>query len=551
LSAFQPIERAILFNRGIRTNEEAEAYFLEGRPSEFDPFLLSGMDQAVARVLAALRSGEKVVIYGDYDADGVTATALLVEALQAIDLDVEHYIPNRFDEGYGLNDEALAGIRDAGAGLVVTVDCGVRAIDEIDRAKRRGLDVVVTDHHHPGSHLPPAVAIINPKQPSDKYPYKDLAGVGLAYKLARALYMALGREAPASSLDLVAIGTVADLAPLSGENRILVRNGLEQLNNTQRPGLRALIEIAGYKLGKLDAMSIGFGIGPRLNAAGRLTTSESALGLLLEEQEGEAARLARVLEDLNRERQRITHEAVEKIHTLGYGEEPTPYLIFVVDSEFNEGIVGLTASRLVDELYRPTIVAVRGESTARASGRSIPEFHLTKALEACGDLLQKFGGHSRAAGFTVQNENIEALQERLTHIACERLADVDLRPTVEVDAIIQLPQLDWSLMDFMGRMGPCGNANPLPVLAAQNVTVLRARSVGAAGNHLKLTVRQADTTFDAIAFRMGDLHKTIPQQIDIAFHLTRNEFWEIPSLELNVLDIRPAGSSENMPLTAN
>jgi single-stranded-DNA-specific exonuclease len=549
LDQYLPLEQEILYSRGMRTNAEAEAYLTGAVQEDYDPFLMLGMETAVQRLMKAIQSGEQIVVYGDFDADGVSATALLVEILRRVEADVKHYIPNRFDEGYGLNINALSKIRSQGAGLIVTVDCGIRAVNEVEYADGQGLDVIITDHHQTGKYLPPAKAIINPKQAGDPYPFKELAGVGLAYKLAQALYQRLGMSEPVDSLDLVAIGTVADLAPLRAENRILVRRGLEQLNKTERPGLMALGEVIGFKEGDLKTTTIGFNIGPRLNAAGRLTSAESSYHLLIESQEDEAKRLALVLEEYNRERQRITREMLERARYLGVGEEPAPTLIFVSDTEFNEGIVGLVASRMVDEFYRPAVVAVRGSEITRASGRSIPEFHITQALDECADLLQRYGGHSVAAGFSVLNENLDELVERLSTKAAERLSDIDLRPKIDIDAIVQLSQLDWSLLNFFERLEPCGMGNPLPILAAMDVEVYRKRNVGSEGRHLKLTLKHEGVVFDAIAFRLGHLNDALTKYVDLAFYIERNDYWGVPSLELNVIDIRPAGSGGSPELT--
>ncbi|NIS81466.1 MAG: single-stranded-DNA-specific exonuclease RecJ [Anaerolineales bacterium] len=541
LATFGLIERQILFRRGITTSYSAESFLAGEVLDDDDPFILHGMDAAVERVLKAIREGEQIVVYGDYDADGVTATALLVEHIHKLGGVVQHYIPNRFDEGYGLNHEALTGIQDRGAGLVITVDCGIRAIQEVEYAVGLGLDMIVTDHHHPGQSLPPALAVLNPKQSDSAYPFAGLSGVGLAYKLAQGLNRRLGIADSAESLDLVAIGTVADLAPLEHENRYLVRAGLRQISQGTRVGLRVMANIAGFQLDRLNTTTIGFGIGPRLNAAGRLDTAENAYHLLIENDEDEAKRLADLLEASNRERQQITHKTLEKVRNLGVGEEGIPDLIFVVDPEFNEGVVGLAASRLTDEFYRPAVVAVLGDEVTRASGRSIPEFHITEALEACSDLLDRFGGHSLAAGFSVANENLDALETRLHQLAANRFSGMDLRPSLEIDAVVPFRILDWPLFEFIEQIEPCGEGNPVPVFAAASVQVIEKRAVGKNGQHLKLSLRQEGKTFDAIAFRQGDLKDKLPDLVDIAFRLERNDYWNYPTLELNVIDIHPTG----------
>jgi len=550
LAEYRPFEQEILFNRGIRTTKEVDAYFTFGISQDHDPFLMSGMDQAVERLQAAVVSGENIVIYGDYDADGVTATALLVDVLRRIGASVGHYIPNRFNEGYGLNNDALTKIRERGGELVITVDCGVRAVDEIEHAVSLGLDVIVTDHHQPGTCLPPALAVINPSQRGDSYPFKELAGVGVAYKLAQALLRRLGEPEPTESLDLVAIGTVADIVPLYGENRQLVRMGLEQLNRTQRLGLRAIIETIGYEFGHLNTTTIGFGIGPRLNAAGRLDSAERAFNLLMAIEEMEAKHLANQLEEINRERQHITREMVEQARIQVVGKDPPPLLIIAIDPGFNQGVIGLAASRLVEEFYRPSIVAAYGEKVIRGSARSIPEFHITEALDECEDLLERYGGHSAAAGFSVRNERFDEFKQRINQVATEKLAEIELRPTLTVDAVVRFSDLDWSLHEFIERMEPCGYGNPFPVLAVQDVEVVSKRTVGAEGRHLKLTMRdEQKKVFDAIAFRQGHFYKDLPQRVDLAFRLERNDYRGVSSLQLNVQNIRPAGSLDDPNMT--
>jgi len=549
LSEFRPIEREILRSRGILTRREANAYFAEDPMSDSDPFLMTGMDQAVERLCSAIENVEPIVIYGDYDADGITATSLLYEVIKGSGGSVGHYIPDRFEEGYGLNNEALAELKGRGAQLVVTVDCGIRAVEQVEFARSIGLDVIVTDHHQPGRDLPNACAVINPKQQNNRYPFAELAGVGVAYKFAQAFLQTLGEGEPVDSLDLLAIGTVADLSPLVGENRDLVRRGLARLNQTKRVGLRALIDVSGFRLGNIDTNSIGFGLAPRLNAVGRLEIADPAFRLLTTTDETEVRGIARHLDDVNRERQQLTHRVLEKARSMSIGEGSIPFLLAAVDPSFNEGIVGLVASRLVDEFYRPSIVATYGEHSTRASARSIPEFHITKALENCDDLLERYGGHAVAAGFSLRNENLDAFLDRLGEIAEGELSDLDLRPILDVDAKVQLSDLDWALIDFTERMEPCGYGNPMPIFAAEDVSVVNQRPVGSEGSHLKLTVRDERRMFDAIAFRQGHLSETLPQRVDLAFHFERNEYRGVPSMQLNILDIREAGSFRDPRLT--
>ncbi len=546
LSEFSDLEKQILANRGIYSAADADS-FLNGLPQDdVDPFKLLGMKPAVKRLEDAISVGEKIVVYGDYDADGVTATALLVENFLALGGNVGHYIPDRFAEGYGLNRNALEQIKAGGADLVITVDCGIRALEEVQHANDLGLDVIVTDHHQPGPSLPSAYSVIDPKQEGDDYPFKGLAGVGIAYKLAEALSRSTGTNSYLGSLDLVSIGTIADMAPLVSENRFLVREGLRLIRSENRLGIVNLCKEAGYEVGRVDATRIGFGIGPRINAAGRIDSAEQALRLLLTTDEEESKELAASLEQLNQKRRTIMRQSIEKARQLWLDLDQEMDFIFVADESFNEGIIGLVASRLVDEFYRPAIVAVKGEQSTRASGRSIPEFHITNALEHCADLLERFGGHSAAAGFSVANENLADLERRLRQLAAAQLSGMELRPSISLDAVVPFIELNWQLQEFIERLEPCGEGNPVPQFVTANAKVLGKRQVGKNGAHLKLTLEQGGKIFDAIAFRKGELYSKLPGYIDIVFRLERSDYWNTPKLELNINDIKPAGAIEKI-----
>jgi single-stranded-DNA-specific exonuclease len=438
LVAFPEILRQILFNRGFATDAEARAY-LNGK-SDFntDPFQMTGMRAAVERIQFAIKNKEPIAIYGDYDVDGVTATALLVQALQVLNADVRGYIPNRFEEGYGLNNNALDELKTSGVKLVISVDCGIRSPNEAQHAKEIGLDLIISDHHHPTEgDLPPALAVINPKQHGDVYPDKDLAGVGIAYKIAEALFNEQKEKYSLDFLlDLVALGTVADLAPLVGENRVLVRRGLRQMRQTTRQGLFSLAGVSDIPLAKVNAGNIGFSLGPRLNAAGRLKEALASFELLTTKDVFRAGELAQQLDMQNRERQRITRDMQAKAEEIALTNEEDNFLLFAAHEDFNSGVVGLAASRLTEKYYLPAVVASRGAEETRASCRSIPEFHITDALDLCADLLVRHGGHAAAAGFTVKNENIPELVARLKSIAKEKLSGKNLSPTLLADAEI-------------------------------------------------------------------------------------------------------------------
>ncbi|NCF66237.1 MAG: single-stranded-DNA-specific exonuclease RecJ [Chloroflexi bacterium] len=547
LSHIHPILLQTLYNRGISEPPRIQA-FLEGRYLEnTDPFLLPEMDKAVARIQQAIAQDEMIVVYGDFDADGVTSTVLLTQALRGLGMgrrQVRPYIPDRIDEGYGLNKDALAKLKEIGAHLVVTVDCGIRSIREVAYAAELGLDMIITDHHSLGPELPPAVAVINPKHPDSSYPDTMLAGVGIAYKLAQALYQTMPERVQGNVedfLDLVAVGTVADLAPLLHENRKLVMDGLKVLNRLQRPGLAALANAVGLKPGNITSESIGFGLGPRINAAGRLAHAYTAARLLAANNNHTARQLARELNDLNKQRQKLTAELGAKAETM---VNPNDLILIAGAEDFVPGVVGLVASRLADKNYRPAIVLEMGSEESRGSCRSIPEFHITDALDASADLLVRHGGHAQAAGLTLRNENLPQFKSRMREIAEAKLAGQDLVPTIAVDAEISLDEVDWALHETLAQLEPTGYSNPTPLFLSRNVEVMSHRAVGQDGTHLqmRLSSRNGDYAHQllpAIAFRQGAWADALPQIIDVVYSVNINEWNGRRSLQLMVQDIRP------------
>src|SRR5512145_3152034 len=560
----------ILCNRGFNDPRAAHD-FLRAETYASNPFSretemkgINGGRGAVARLRQAIDQKQPIIVYGDFDADGVTSTVLLVETLRAlyrfrhvkctqeeVERYIKPYIPRRVDEGYGLNSPALRKLAQAGAKVIVTVDCGIRSVEEVADGKTTGLDIIITDHHSIGPEIPDAFAVINPKQADCKYPEKMLAGVGVAYRLAEALVkavMATKRNVPPpivieDLLDLVAIGTVADLAPLnSAENRALVWRGLKVINGARRPGVRALLEVAGIKPGTVSAMNIGYVLGPRINAAGRLKSAMTAYHLLMTRDEGQAAELAQELQALNVDRQDLTRAAQEKIRVRiqeeYVGDVP---LIFAGDRDFQPGIVGLVAGRLVEEYFRPAVVMELGEEESRASCRSIPQFDITRALDQCADMLVRHGGHAQAAGFTVVNQNIPALKQRLTELAAASLSGQELLPTLDIDAEVNVNQLSENLVRELEQLEPTGHLNSAPVLMARNLRVLEWRTVGKESNHLKLKLARAGhPPLDAIGFSLGEWAQNMPERIDAVFQLEINEWNGHRSLQLNLQDIRPA-----------
>src|SRR5215208_3316369 len=546
LAKFPPILKQIVFNRGLATDAEARA-FLKAEPnSNTDPFQMVGMAATVDRICSALQQNEPIAIYGDYDVDGVTATALLVQALEALGANVRGYIPNRFDEGYGLNKDALDSLKADGVKLVITVDCGIRSPEEALHARTIGLDLIISDHHHPdGENLPPAFAVINPKQHGDPYPDKDLAGVGIAYKIVEALVRAQvstnGFQLK-DLLDLVALGTVADLAPLVGENRSLVRKGLRQIRETKRQGLFSLAGVAAMKIDKVTAGNIGFMLGPRLNASGRLESALASFELLTTTDFMRAGQLALQLDGQNRQRQGITKSIQEQAEQIAMAEDSEAFLLFAAHESFNPGVVGLAASRLTELYYRPAIVAARGAEETRGSCRSIPEFHITDALDLCKDLLVRHGGHAAAAGFTVKNEKLPALVARLKEIAKDQLGARDLRQTLSADMEVPLSDLSFEVLKHLAFLEPTGYGNPEAVFVSRNVKVKLARPVGSEGRHLKLVLEdERGGTIDSIGFRLGHLKADLPPYVDVLYHFEANEYNGRRTLQLNLRDVKAAG----------
>ncbi len=565
LAAVPPILRQVLFNRGLGTEDDARAFVAAKPTFDTDPFQMIGMRAAVDRIKFALEHNEAIAIYGDYDVDGVTATALLVDALKLLGADVRGYIPNRFDEGYGLNKDALDSLKAEGVKLVITVDCGIRSPDEALHARTIGLDLIISDHHHPdGDNLPPALAVINPKQHGDPYPDKDLAGVGIAYKIVEALTLDHGRwttdhesraaNRPSSTvnglplddfLDLVALGTVADLAPLVGENRSLVRKGLKQLRETKRQGLFSLAGVAGIEIKKITATNIGFMLGPRLNASGRLESALVSFELLTTTDFMRAGQLAQQLDVQNRQRQTITKAMQGQAEEIAMQDDPGAFLLFAAHEDFNSGVVGLAASRLTESYYRPSVVAAKGAEETRGSCRSIPEFHITDALDQCRDLLVRHGGHAAAAGFTVKNQNLPELVTRLKAIAKEKLEGEDLRQTLSADMEIPLADMNFGVLKHLAFLEPTGYGNPDAIFVSRNVKVKAFRAVGSDGRHLKLTLEDGPALkYDAIGFRMGDMAKSLPARVDVMYTLEANEWNGRTSLQLNLKDVKAAGVAD-------
>ncbi|MBI1295187.1 single-stranded-DNA-specific exonuclease RecJ [bacterium] len=551
-----PILMQILYNRGVREIGEVAA-FLNGEDAVMEnPYRLRDMEAAVGRIVRAIEKHEVICVYGDFDADGVTATTLLVEALQAAGGRVGAYIPDRVDEGYGLNIESIKDRIAGKAQLLITVDCGIRSLAEVAAAMEMGIDVIVTDHHSVGPELPRAVAVINPRRADCRSTFKSLAGVGVAYRLAQAVLRVMAQspkhrltpdeavEIETKLLDLVAVGTVADLMPLTGDNRSLVRRGLAQIRLGQRVGLYTLLESASVSPQSVDTAAISFRIAPRINAAGRLSHARLAYDLLRNPEYAQAFDQARQLEALNSERQSLTHhaQAVAEAQIVFADDAPYPPLIIAVSDQFKSGIVGLVAGRLVDRFYRPSVVMEQGHEESRGSARSIEEFDITSALDQVGHLLVRHGGHSRAAGFTVRNERLPEFVESLTAIAAAELSRHEtLLPRLWIDAEIETSEINWALHAQLARLEPMGQENPPPLFCTRHCYVREVRSVGKEKNHLKLTIgAPGEYVFDAIGFSLGAQADQLETglHVDLVYQIETNEWNGRKTLQLNIQDLR-------------
>jgi single-stranded-DNA-specific exonuclease len=561
--AEHPLLVQVLWNRGLQSGAAIADFLSASDVERADPYRLPDMEVAVERILRALEDGEIICVYGDFDADGVTATALLTMALQAAGGSVGAYIPDRVDEGYGLNIDAIERIASKGASLIVTVDCGMRSLAEARRAAELGVDLIITDHHSTGHTLPQAVAVINPERLAERGEVVErLAGVGVAYRLAQAvlraqatrlsprLSLARAAEIEEELLDLVALGTVADMMPLTGQNRALVQRGLQRLSSAPRPGVAALLLSAGVS-GAVDASAIGFRLGPRINAAGRLSSAKLAYDLLRARDLASAQPLAARLEELNSRRQSMTQQmqAAAEAQVLadftGGAEGGLPPLLFASSADFAHGVVGLVAGKLSDRYYRPAVVVHKGPEESRGSARSIDEFDISEALDEVSGLLVRHGGHSHAAGFTVRTQQLQELADALGAIAQRTLAGYsDLRPTVDIDLDVPLCDVNYGLHQQFARLEPTGQENQPPVLLSRRLLIRQSRTVGS-GRHLRLVVDGAASPqgphalMDAVAFHQGHLAPQLPEGawIDAVYTLETNEYNGRRTLQLNVRDL--------------
>ncbi len=538
-----PLLASILAARGIQSGDQAQQLLSPGEESLLSPLLMLGMDQAAARVRLALERGEQIAVYGDYDVDGITATCLLTEFLSGEGGAVLPYIPGRLEEGYGLNREAIASLARQGVTLIVTVDCGITAVDEVAFANQLGVDVVVTDHHTCKGILPDAVAVVDPHQPGCPYPFKGLAGVGVALKLAMAV---AGSERACkvweSSCDLAAIGTVADVMPMTGENRRIVSAGLARLNPSRRLGLARLISLSGQGDRPISSVSVGYTLAPRINASGRMGRAEAALELLMTGDPEWAEELAQELCALNRERQTVEGEIFQQC-VQRLGEAPQAEALVLAGRAWHQGVVGIVASRLAEKYARPCFMICLDQGMGKGSCRSWGGINLFELLEECAPLLESFGGHALAAGFTVREERIPALAQALAQAVAERAQGTELPSVLEADGVVPPELLTVEEVSALDRLEPCGVGNPRPVLVLSGVQIHSMAQVGR-GRHLKLKLESRGILLDAIWFSAdgGELGLSPGCRVDAAFYPQINEFRGCRSVQLQIIDLRPAPS---------
>ncbi len=533
-----PLVASLLVNRGYDSLEKAKK-FLYSIDEFHDPFLMKGMDTAVNRIKEAIERQEPILIFGDYDADGVTSTTVMMKTLEDMGANVQFYIPNRFTEGYGPNEGAFQYAANIGIKLIITVDTGIAAVKEADVAKELGIDYIVTDHHEPGPVLPDALAIIHPRLEGSDYPFHELAGVGVALKVAHALY----GELPEHLLQFAAIGTIADLVSLTGENRIIAKHGIKKLKQTSNIGLKALLKQMKTEANGIDEETIGFMIAPRINAVGRLDSADPAVELLLTEDPDLAASLAEEMEAINKERQaivnQITDEAIEQVESLYPLEENR--VIIVGKEGWNPGVVGIVASRLVEKFYRPTIVLGfdQEKGIAKGSARSIVGFDLYQNLSTCREILPHFGGHPMAAGMTLALGDVDELRQRLNKLAFEQLRLDDLVPLTTVDMEIDLKDAHLNAIEEMQLLAPFGVDNAKPRIVIDQVEIGTMRKIGANQNHLKVQFQQGDSSLDGIGFGIGDLYDHISPsaKVSVLGQLSINEWNNIKKPQMFIQDI--------------
>ena len=542
-----PIIGQILWNRGLQTAEAARAFLHPEDEPYCDPFLMMDMERAAHRILEAIHAGEQIVVYGDYDVDGMTSTTLLMKNIRALGGTVSYYIPNRFTEGYGLNGAALRQIAAEGCGLLVTVDCGISSADVV--AQMDGaMDIIITDHHLPGAVLPPAYAVINPHRADCPYPFKELAGVGVAFKLVQALWQLEEERFYADDLDIVALGTVADLVPLVGENRKIVQAGLRRMTERPSPGIAALIRVSGCEGKSINTGMVGFQLAPRLNAAGRIETARRGVELLTAEDVHEAVSIAAELNALNMERRDLEQDILTEAESMLGGFTPDVPAIVVAGEDWNAGVIGIVASRLVEKYYRPSIVLTRQGDVYKGSCRSIAGLHMYDALAACRDTLIQFGGHAMAAGLTLECNRLEDFRCAFANYVNTHLNYEDFTPKISIEALVA--PADWTIpmVEEIALLEPYGMGNPRPIFGVRDVRPRTATAIGADGKHLRMEVGTREKRVAALYWNYGELAELVTEEAsDLAYTPSINEWQGMRSVQCMVDSVMPAAHERIFP----
>ena len=528
----------ILVNKNLIKKEDIDLFLKPTRHDFHNPYLMPDMELAVNRIIEAINNNEKILIYGDYDVDGITSITVLKSFLIERKANVSHYIPNRLNEGYGLNKEAIKKIADDGVNLIITVDCGISGIEEVDYANSLGLEVIVTDHHEVGEVLPNAIAVVDAKRKDSTYPFRELAGVGVGFKLIQAIAQRLELEEKEylKYLDIVCIGTISDIVPLVDENRVIAKLGLKLVEVTKNVGLKALLEASGYK--KIDSFTVSFGLAPRINACGRMGKEKEALNLFLTQDENEAKKIALRLNEYNKERQdiekRIYEDAVNNIEK----SEKNKQVLVLGSEKWHHGVIGIVASKITDLYFKPSILICFEEDEGKGSGRSIPGFDLYESLTNCSENLEKFGGHSMAVGVTLKKENFEKFKEEFEKYA-QNSNICDIIPIIKIDEEITLEDINIKAVEELNMLEPFGEANKMPLFMYKNLKIQSIRTLSE-GKHIKLTLQDNHFIMDSIGFNLGHLAEEyqIGDKVDVVGSLEINRFNGRESVQINLKDLR-------------
>ena len=528
----------ILSNRDITEKEQIEKFLNSKRNDFYNPYKMLDMEIAVKRIIKAIEDKEKIIIYGDYDVDGITSVTVLKSFLEERGITIAEYIPNRLEEGYGLNKKAVKEIADQKYNLMITVDCGISAIEEIEYANSLGIETIITDHHEPGNELPKALAVIDAKRKDNTYPFRNLAGVGVVFKLIQAISIELGLEEKEylKYLDIVCIGTISDIVPLVDENRVIVKLGLKLVEQTKNLGLKEILESTGYN--KIDSTTISFGVAPRINACGRMGHQEEALKLFLSKDKNEVIELTQKLNEYNRIRQEteknIYNEAIEQIEQIDLDKQHT---IILMGKNWHHGVIGIVSSKITELYFKPSILLCEEGEEGKGSGRSIPGFDLYEALTECNELIEKFGGHSMAVGINVKKDNFEKFKEKFEEIAKQKHIE-EIVPILKIDALINLDEIDKNIVESLKELEPFGEENKMPLFAIKNLKIDSIRALSE-GKHLKLTLKDNKNIINAIGFNLGYMSNEykIGDKIDAVGNLEINTFNGVDNIQINLKDV--------------